>query len=140
METKYEPVKGYKRSKLCNILFTNQLSKFIAKSENSELVSTFSVSPGVVLTNLGRYFSLSYGIKYTILRFIFYPLMWYFMRTPNQGAQTTIYCAIEPSLESKTGGFYRDCKEALLLPHARNEADAQRLWDLSETLVAKWLK
>ena len=55
MESNYEPVDAYKQSKLCNILFTNQLSSII-NSEDNVTVSIFSVSPGVVLTNLGRYF------------------------------------------------------------------------------------
>lgn len=56
------------------------------------------------------------------------------------GAQTTIYCAVEPSLSNKTGLFYRDCKEQPLLPHATNEEEENRLWELSENLLDKWLE
>lgn len=55
------------------------------------------------------------------------------------GAQTIIFCAIEPNLLKKSGAFYRNCKEQPLLQHATNNEDAQRLWDVSEQLVLKWL-
>lgn len=36
-----------------------------------------------------------------------YPWMWLFMRSPNQGAQTIVYLAIEPSVSSITGEYFR---------------------------------
>lgn len=33
-----------------------------------------------------------------------------FTKNSVQGAQTTIYCAVEPSLEKESGGYYRYTK------------------------------
>ena len=82
MESNYEPVDAYKQSKLCNILFTNQLSSII-NSEDNVTVSIFSVSPGVVLTNLGRYFVKQLGTVKKVAYFVFYPLIWFLMKVSN---------------------------------------------------------
>lgn len=79
----YQPNDGYKQSKLCNILFTNYLLKNLKKNSMSH-VSVFSVSPGVVLTELGRHI-LNRNFITKALSFIFYPLLWISMRSPKQG-------------------------------------------------------
>ena len=62
------------------------------------------------------------------------PFMWLLMKTPEQGAQTTIYCAVAEELENVSGKYYSDCKEKLLLPHVKND-QAERLWIESEKLI-----
>ena len=34
------------------------------------------------------------------------------LQTPEEGAQTTIYCAVSEELEDTSGHYYMDCKEA----------------------------
>lgn len=67
-------------------------------------VNVYSLHPGVVRTELGRHLNSSFfpGVR-PIVRMFLYP----FEKTPEQGAQTTIYCAIEESLAEETGGYYR---------------------------------
>lgn len=57
----------------------------------------------------------------------------------NQGCECTVYCAIAPGLRQNEGKYFRDCQEMSLLEHAKNDADAERLWKLSEDLVKEWL-
>lgn len=64
------------------------------------------------------------------------PLRWYAMKTAREGAQTTIYCAVAEELDEVSGAYFSDCDAKKLLPHASNMAHAQRLWTLSEALVA----
>ena len=55
--------------------------------------------------------------------------------TPIQGAQTTIYCCLEPSLEEKSGAYFSDCKEKRAQRRALVERDQDKLWELSMEFV-----
>jgi len=128
--SEYNPSRGYANSKLANILYADELSRRLS----GKGVNVFSVSPGIVKTNLGRHRPLSLPMK-----IILSPLMALFLRTPSQGAQTLVYCATEPALaeEAASGKFYRDCKEAPLVEgHQANDHEmAKRLYDKSLALV-----
>ncbi len=137
MDQNYLPIDGYKQSKLCNILFTNELVHQFSENKYLSHINAYAVSPGIVLTNLGRYVSKKFRTKFLIA--LFYPLIWYLMKTPRQGAESIIYCAVASNLKQTPGFYYRDCKELKLTPNARNETDAKRLWQLSEKYVEKYL-
>ncbi|CAN4116118.1 unnamed protein product [Withania somnifera] len=57
-----------------------------------------------------------------------------------QGAATTCYVALHPSLKGVTGKYYLDCNEYKPSKLARNEALAKNLWDFSTNLVNASLK
>ena len=57
------------------------------------------------------------------------------IKTPFHGAQTTLYCALEPMLENESGNYYSDCKKKTPSRKAQNEDDQKRLWDMSEEIV-----
>ncbi|KAK7881305.1 hypothetical protein WMY93_029714 [Mugilogobius chulae] len=54
---------------------------------------------------------------------------------PVEGAQTTIYCAVEPGLESQSGGYFSDCATARCSRAASNDESAQKLWEISCNLL-----
>lgn len=62
-------------------------------------MTVYSLHPGVVQTELWRHLSAPVQVAVRI----FSP----FTKTSVQGAQTTIYCAVEPALEKESGGYYR---------------------------------
>lgn len=62
-------------------------------------VSVFSLHPGVVQSDLWRHQHQCIQVAVKIFRI--------FTKTTVEGAQTTIYCAVEPSLESLSGGYFR---------------------------------
>ena len=70
---------------------------------------------------------------------ILYPLFgWLFrfvVKTPYNGAQTTIFCALDKSLENESGKYYSDCEEKPPHPRAQILEDQERLWRLSENAV-----
>ena len=82
---------------------------------------------GVIATELGRHLGSIFACFFGFLKF--------FIKTPFHGAQTTLYCALEPSLENESGKYYSDCKEKTASRKARNEEDQKRLWDMSEEIV-----
>lgn len=90
---------------------------------------------GVIRTELGRYIFKSYGFLIGMLMILTRPLQYVFMKTPFEGAQTTIFCAVDESLNNVSGKYFSDCKEKKLLNHASNETDAVKLWQISDELV-----
>ena len=57
-------------------------------------------------------------------------------KTPHQGAQTTIHCAVDESVANVSGQYFADCKQqALVTEAARDDDAAERLWKLSAKLV-----
>uniref|UniRef100_A0A5K3FXM6 Ovule protein n=1 Tax=Mesocestoides corti TaxID=53468 RepID=A0A5K3FXM6_MESCO len=91
----YSRFNSYCRSKLANVMY----SSYLAKRLETDGIKTASVHPGVVQTDL---FKLPESMK-TILRFVTRP----FMKTPWEGAQTTLYTILVQNL--KSGAYYSDC-------------------------------
>ncbi|KAF0292204.1 Retinol dehydrogenase 12 [Amphibalanus amphitrite] len=120
----YGDWKAYYQSKLANVLFTRELARRLLGTR----VTTYAVHPGIVRTDLWRH----QGCFDRLLQPMF--------KTPEQGAQTTLYCALAPELATLSGRYYSDCKEKQPSARARNDEDAARLWEISEELVGVGLQ
>uniref|UniRef100_A0A672NVQ7 NADP-retinol dehydrogenase n=1 Tax=Sinocyclocheilus grahami TaxID=75366 RepID=A0A672NVQ7_SINGR len=118
-EKGYSPRRAYGQSKLANILCTRSLAKRLQGSG----VTVYSLHPGVVQSELFR--NLSKPVQIAVK--VFSP----FTKTTIQGAQTTIYCAVEPKLDNESGGYYSDCAPAQCSSEALDDEMAQKLWELS---------
>lgn len=55
--------------------------------------------------------------------------------SPEQGAQTTLYCCLEPKLANESGNYYANCQRKKLLKHACDEQVALRLWNVTCDLL-----
>ncbi|XP_059473313.1 retinol dehydrogenase 12-like [Neocloeon triangulifer] len=121
----YSPTKAYGQSKLCNILFTSKLTDQLKDTG----VVAYAVHPGVVSTELGRH--LEGGTSWILNK-----LDWA-KKTPVEGAQTTLHCALDERLATQSGLYFSDCKPGKTSSRARNKADAQKLWEVSEELVKR---
>ena len=111
----------YGVSKLANILFSAHLAKVLAATG----VSTYSLHPGVVDTEVWRELP---GFLRPLLRLRG-------LLTPEEGAQTTLYCALQaPASES---GLYYD-KSRIKTPSriAQDAQLAEQLWHQS----LQWVK
>lgn len=126
-EQKYDRMQAYSRSKVANILFAHALSK---KLEGTG-VTINSLSPGFVKTQLARYVISDSWIKY----FFYRTLGNVFMRTPEHGCQVIIKCCLDPDLQNTSGKFFKDNKVKELLPYAKDDAVAEKLWEVSERLT-----
>ena len=124
-------MKAYSQSKLANVLFTRELAKRLEGTR----VTASALHPGIVATELGRYMSETFGAAFWLIFCPLAPIFSIVNKTPWQGAQTNIYCAVADELDNVSGRYFSDCKEKQLLPHACNEADALRLWQISEKLT-----
>lgn len=83
-------------TRLLDLGQTFRLSLFLLPGTG---VTTYSLHPGVVQTDLWRHLN---GPQQ-----FFWKLATPFTKNSAQGAQTTIYCAVEPLLENESGGYYR---------------------------------
>ena len=57
------------------------------------------------------------------------------LKTPEEGAQTVIYCCVDPSVANQTGLYYAECKPKNPSALAQSEAEAEKLWSFSEDIV-----
>ena len=123
----WNPMKAYEQSKLANVLFSRSLSRMFHPNE----VSVYSLHPGVVRTDLGRHIEKKMGV----FSYLMWGLLWPFIKNPAQGAQTTIYCAVDEDIKGQTGLYYSDCAVKETAPQGLDDVTAEKLWTLSTKLV-----
>jgi NAD(P)-dependent dehydrogenase (short-subunit alcohol dehydrogenase family) len=118
---KFSGPAAYNQSKLANVLFT----KALARRLEGTGVTVNAVHPGVVATELAR------GYPKLLVK-IFH----LFLLTPEQGAACSLHVAMAPELSKVTGEYFEKSKIKLAARAAVDEADQERLWKLSETLLS----
>jgi retinol dehydrogenase 12 len=64
------------------------------------------------------------------------PLMKVFMKSTEEGAETSVYCATAPELDGVSGRFYTDCREKEPNAAATPELGAE-LWQRSAEWTAQ---
>ncbi|KAL3873160.1 hypothetical protein ACJMK2_036312 [Sinanodonta woodiana] len=120
----YDSTKAYEQSKLANMLFTNELARRLQGTN----MTANAVYPGLCSTEIGRHMSVSKSVSGSF----FSPINWLFLKSPTEGAQTIVYCALDPSLEKVSGKYFVNLKETESVPKANDEKVAKRLWAISE--------
>ena len=120
----YSKLAAYGQSKLANILFAKELHNKV----KDHGITSYALHPGSVNTELGRY-DFGASIYYSTFGLLY-------GRTPVQGAQTSIYCAVEEGLEAKSGGYFRNCGLTKSTADSCNEGHMKKLWELSEQLTS----
>lgn len=122
----YSPWGAYGQSKLANLLFAKSLAKRLAGTKKT----ANAVHPGVIATNLWRHMNVVARVAAPVAAAVA-------MKNMEQGAATQCYVATHPSLAGVTGEYFSDCNITKPSRHARNEAMAEKLWDVTEAIVAK---
>jgi len=69
---------------------------------------------------------------------LYLPIL-YTSKSDTDGAQTTIYLALEDSGKLKDGAYYQNCKEQKCNPEALDETQQKKLWEISEQLIKEKL-
>jgi len=123
-ERSYSGARAYNQSKLANVLFTYELARRLQGTS----VTANALHPGVVRTAFGA------EDPATVQRFLI-PFVRPFMKSPTQGAATSIHLASAPDLEHVTGRYFADSKEKRSAEGSYDEAAAARLWQVSADLV-----
>lgn len=111
----------YAQSKLANLLFSAELSRRLEGTG----VTTYSLHPGVVATEVWRH-----------VPWFLRPLLKLGgMITAEEGAKTTLHCAIAPALANESGLYYDKCKPRTPSALGQDAALAKTLWERSEAFV-----
>jgi retinol dehydrogenase-12 len=117
----YKVFREYGRSKLANILFTRRLARQLEGQD----VTVNCLHPGAVATSLG---SQNGGFLAKNLPRLLKP----FFRSPDQGAQTSIYLCCSQDVANISGEYFVKCKSIRPKPWAQDDAAADRLWAFTE--------
>ena len=118
---------AYGQSKLANVLFTNELAKRLEGAN----VTVNSLHPGVVRTGFGRNATGIIGGVFAVFQLVGRP----FLLTSAQGAETSIYLASSPDVETNTGEYFVKSKSVASNDESNDPEVARRLWDVSEELI-----
>lgn len=117
----YRGFRVYGKSKLANILFTYELAARLTGSG----VTANCVHPGAVATDMLKQ-----------LPWLLYAMISPFLLTPEQGAATQIFLASSPQVEGVSGGYFVKGKAARSSKRSYDVAARERLWEVSEAMVA----
>jgi NAD(P)-dependent dehydrogenase (short-subunit alcohol dehydrogenase family) len=113
----------YSKSKLCNILFNRELARRVPPG-----VTANCLHPGFVATRFG---DNSGGLMRTLLK-VAKPIG---AISPEDGARTIIYLASSAEVAGVTGEYFYKCRPQAPTKEAQNEADAAKLWQISEGIA-----
>jgi NAD(P)-dependent dehydrogenase (short-subunit alcohol dehydrogenase family) len=107
-------LRAYAVSKLCNVLFAQELARRV------QGVTSYALHPGTVASDIWR--RVPWPVR---------PLITARMLSIEQGAQTSLYCATSPELADQSGRFYDDCHEREPSEVATEQL-GKILWERSE--------
>ena len=129
-ERSYSGSRAYDQSKLANVLFTYELARRLQRSPRpgQAAVTANALHPGVVNTSFGAEDPAS-------VQRVFVPFLRPLMKTPAQGAATSIHLASAAELSHVTGQYFANSKSKRSSQRSYDEAAAARLWQVSADLV-----
>lgn len=110
----------YGVSKLGNVLFSAELARRLAGTG----VTTYSLHPGAIASDIWR--KVPWPLR---------PIVLLFLKSVEEGARTSLYCATSPELAAESGKYYDNCREKAASAVAGDAALATELWRRS----AEWV-
>jgi retinol dehydrogenase 12 len=119
---------AYANAKLCNILF----SKSLVDKYGDKGLASYALHPGVVKTRFGN----EAGGMFKFMWKLAEP----FMITPAKGASTSIYLASQGISPKLNGYYFKNSKPNTPTSTARSKEMRDKLWNLSEELLARLVK
>jgi len=117
-------LKRYRETKLMNVLYARELSRRLKGTK----VSTYAAHPGMVASDIWRRIPQP-------LRGLFMG----FMLTPEDGAQTQLRCAIDPTIEGESGLYWKRTQPHPPSSLAQDDRLGDRLREVSLTHVRRVL-
>jgi NAD(P)-dependent dehydrogenase (short-subunit alcohol dehydrogenase family) len=142
-ERPYDKWAAYGQSKSANSLFAVELDK----RGQEHGIRAFAVHPGGILTDLVRHMTEEELNGFGIYRENGVAKLPERFKNIEQGAATTVWCAVSPQLNNKGGVYCADCDIAPMVPPdsqinsgvrswAVDKVAAEALWVLSEKLTS----
>ena len=135
----YDPWKAYGQSKTANVLFAVEATRRWA----TDGIFANAVMPGGIMTNLQKHVPQASKDRWAAM----HKAGKIFVKSPAQGASTTMVAAVAPELAQTGGHYLEDCNEARTIGNDASSDDggvrewaldptaAARLWEVSSQLV-----
>jgi len=120
---RFEGWKGYRRSKLANILFTYELARRLEGTG----VTANALHPGIVASGFG----LNNAGLFPLIR----PLLYCRAIDNDRGARTSVYLACSPEVDGVTGNYFVECKPRRSSRASYDRSAAARLWETSALMT-----
>ncbi|GJE57982.1 SDR family oxidoreductase [Methylobacterium trifolii] len=121
----YRGMRAYAQAKLGNVLFTYALARRLAGSG----VTANALHPGVINTGFAKNTGGVLGVGWGLIR----P----FLKSPADGAATSLYLASSPAVEGVSGRYFSRCRAVESSSESRDEAVQERVWSLSLEQVGR---
>jgi NAD(P)-dependent dehydrogenase (short-subunit alcohol dehydrogenase family) len=125
----YNSWEAYGNSKLALMHMTGELQRRYAEKSH---LQAYCLHPGSVFTNVADRGLEGAGVIEKV-RNALSPVEAFFLKTPEEGAQTQIHCATYPRLAG--GLYYAECQPAETRKDARDTGVAARLWADTQSWV-----
>lgn len=140
LEGEYEATKAYGQSKTANIYMATE----IERRYGAQGLHGLAAHPGATFENSGISTHLT---PEALEQYKQYPGMAEYLKSPPQGAATSVWAAVAPVWEGVGGKYVEDCQVASPVKEgygiasvgyetwAYDEEKARRLWEVSNVLV-----
>ncbi len=125
-EKKYSGSKANNQSKLALVLFTYELARRLKGTG----VTVNCLHPGAVATSL-----IEKDRDYPSSSKFIYKLFKLFLKSPEKGAETTLYLASSLDVKEVTGKYFVNRRITQSSKESYNTSIAKRLWDVSMELT-----
>ncbi len=122
LNNNYTMANANNQSKLANVLFTYKQARLLNDNE----VTINTLHPGAVDTG-----SVLRSNEFSWLFKLMYQLLRIFFKTPQQGAETSIYLASSERVEGKSGKYFENKKEVQSSTMSYDTDLQNKLWDNS---------
>lgn len=137
----FNPGSAYASSKLALMTFAQAFQKHLSSYDRPDKLPMNSrvllVDPGFTRTpGMRRY--LTWGSLFGLFIYLVtYPLWWMVLKSPDMGAQSFLYAAMEARYGRGDGGWLiKECKEiGIGRDEVKDEALQKALWEYSESMV-----
>jgi len=135
------PVNMYRMAKLSLMVFAQAFQKHLISYQRPDKhpmnARVLIVDPGFSRTPGTRRW-LTGGSLWGLLIYLFtWPLWWLVLKSPQQGAQSFLYAAMDSRFGRGPGGWMiKECKEVdFLRKEVRDDKIAKQLWEFSEQQI-----
>ncbi|VDK70415.1 unnamed protein product [Cylicostephanus goldi] len=109
-------------------MYTRHLAKIIR--EKKLPITVTACHPGGVDSNILR------ESGYQWVRVVFRPLMWFVLKTVEDGAQLPIFLALSEKAYKGNGEYFKDFAVSVVPEKCQNSAACERLYEESRKAVA----
>ena len=121
--------KAYAQSKLCNILFTYQLSKLLSSTK----ITVNCLHPGLVNTDFGNNNSFIFSHSFKLVKNLY-------GINEKKGAETINFLASDIQVANETGGYFIKKKKTHSSKISTSIDLQKKLWDISEEIFQRLCK